>query len=324
MIALEDVQAAAARIATQVRRTPVIAAEAHNTPLSDGQVLLKLECLQASGSFKARGATNKLLSLSPRDLAAGIVTASGGNHGLAVARVASRAGVPATIFLPANVSPEKVAKLERWGARTRIVGQVWDESNEAAEAHAATSGAAYFHPFADPLVVAGQGTVALEILEQVPDVDTIVIAIGGGGLISGIATAAKALKPSVRILGVEPRGAPTLHACLAAGRLVALDDVTTAVPTLAARQTDEAILVMVRQNVERVVLIEDNDMRSAARWLWFEMGIAADLGGSAAVAALLAGHIRPHPGERVCALVGGAGADGIAADLRAAPTPSMS
>jgi threonine dehydratase len=313
MIALADVQAAAARIATYVRRTPVLAAEALESPLPAGQLFLKLECLQTSGSFKARGATNKLLSLSPDDLAAGVVTASGGNHGLAVARVASRAKVPATIFLPANVSPEKVGKLERWGARTQIVGRVWDEANEAALAHAAATGAAYFHAFADPLVVAGQGTVGLEILEQVPDVDTIVIAIGGGGLIGGIATAAKALKPSVRILGVEPRGAPTLHACLAAGRLVTLDHVTTSVPTMAARQTTEANLAIVSANVDRVVLIEDDDMRSAARWLWFEMGIAADLGGSAAVAAVLAGHITPQPGERVCALVGGAGADGTVA-----------
>jgi len=214
-------------------------------------------------------------------------------------------------LLPSNVSPEKVGKLERWGAQTRIVGAVWDDSNRAALAHAEASGAVYFHPFADPLVVAGQGTVGLEMLEQDPDIGTIVVAIGGGGLISGIATAAKAMKPSIRVIGVEPSGAPTLHACLEAGRLVALDRIATAVPTLAALQTDERIFDVVRRSVDRIVLIEDEDMRSAARWLWFELGIAADLGGAAAVAALLSGRLKTAAGERVCALIGGAGADGI-------------
>lgn len=312
MIALDDVRAAARRIAGHVRRTPMMEAEALQRTISGAPISLKLEYLQATGSFKARGATNKLRA-TPRDqLAKGIVTASGGNHGLATARAGRLADVPTTIFLPENVSPPKVAKLRQWGADVRIGGAVWDESNVAALAHAERTGAAYFHPFADPLIVAGQGTVGLEVMEQAPSVDTILVAIGGGGLISGLATAVKALKPSVRIIGIEPVGAPTLHASLQAGRVVTLDTVTTSVPTMAARRTDERIFEIVRQHVEGVILVTDEEMKAAAQWLWFELGIAADLSGAASIAALMTGKFRAAAGSHVCALICGAGPDGIA------------
>jgi threonine dehydratase len=312
MIALDDVKAAAGRIAGHVRRTPMMEAEALQRTVTDARMSLKLEYLQATGSFKARGATNKLLATPPEQLAKGIVTASGGNHGLATARAGSLVGVPTTIFLPENVSPPKLAKLRQWGADTRVGGAVWDETNVAALAHVERTGAAYFHPFADPLIVAGQGTVGLEILEQAPTVDTILVAIGGGGLIAGLATAVKALRPSVRIIGIEPVGAPTLHASLQAGRVVTLDAVTTCVPTMAARRTDEQIFEIVRRHVEQVVLVTDEEMKAAAEWLWFELGIAADLSGAASIAALMSGKFRAEAGSHVCALICGAGPDGIA------------
>jgi threonine dehydratase len=311
MIAFQDVVDAAGRIAGQVRATPIIKANALRQPISEAAVTLKLEFLQATGSFKARGATNKLLSMTRESIAKGIVTASGGNHGLATARAGSLAGVAATIFLPANAAPSKVEKLRSWGATVEIVGEVWDESNEAALAYAARTGAAYFHPFADPLVVAGQGTVALELLEQESSIDTLLVAIGGGGLISGMAVAAKALKPSIRIIGVEPTGAPTLHASLRAGRVVTLDRVTTAVPTMAARRTDERVFDLVRRHVDDIILIADEEMKEAARWLWFEMGIASDLSGAAAIAALRTGRFAAPRGAHIGALVCGAGPDGI-------------
>ena len=313
MITIADIEAARERIAPRVRRTPVMALTQTKDGVGiGGRVSLKLESLQVTGSFKARGAMNRLLTTPAEAIARGLVTASGGNHGLAVARTAAVAGVPATIYLPSNVSPAKVGKLKGWGAQIEIVGDVWDQANEAALAHAERTGAAYFHPFADPAVVAGQGTLGLEILEDLPDVDTILVAIGGGGLIAGLATAVKARRPAVRIVGIEPTGSPTLHACLEAGACVALPAVTTGVPTMACRQTDPRIYDVVRRTVDGIVLVSDEAMQEAARWLWFEAGIAADLSGAASIAALRAHAAllsdRPH----VCALICGAGPEGTA------------
>src|SRR5262249_14124818 len=155
-------------------------------------------------------------------------------------------------------------------------------------------------------------TLALDMLEDLSDVDSIVVAIGGGGLIAGLSTAVKALRPSVRIIGVEPEGSPTLFASVKAGHVVTLPEVTTAVPTMACRRTDERVFDAVRRNVDDIVLVSDEAMRTAARWLWFEMGIAADLSGAASVAALQQGKVAARDGEHVCALICGAGPDGIA------------
>jgi threonine dehydratase len=188
---------------------------------------------------------------------------------------------------------------------------VWDEANRAAMAHVERSGATYVHPFADAAIMAGQGTIALELFRDDPGIDTLIVAIGGGGLIAGIATAAKALNPAMRIVGVEPTGAPTLHASLAAGRIVELSEITTSVPTMAARKTEAINFDIIRRHVAEVVLVSDGEMREAAQFLWFESGLAVDLSGAAAVAALLTGRVRAEAGKRTCALVCGAGADGI-------------
>lgn len=311
MICLDDIKAAAGRIAPYIRRTPTIAVEGVFEAVTEARLMLKLECLQATGSFKARGATNKLLSMPGEAIAGGIVTASGGNHGLAVARAARLAGVPATVFVTESATAEKRKKLKRWGAEVKVLGAIWNETNEAALAFAEEKGAAYFHPFADPAVVAGQGTLGLELLDAVPDVDTVLVAIGGGGLISGMAVALKALKPSVRIIGIEPYGSPTLKACLDAGRLTRLDVVTSRVATMSCGLTDQNIYETVREHVDNIVLVSDESMVEAARWLWFELGIAADLSGAAAVAALRAGAVNFGCSEVVGALICGAGADGL-------------
>lgn len=312
MIAITDVLTAAERIGDNVRLTPVIAADHLQVELARGaEVTLKLELLQVTGSFKARGATNKLMNTVPAVLAKGIVAASGGNHGLATARAGFLSQVPTTIFLPDNAAPSKIEKLKLWGAETRIVGSVWHEANAAALEHVARTGAAYFHPFADPHVVAGQGTVALEILEQIPDVDTILVAMGGGGLISGIGTVIKALRPGTRVIGIEAAGCPVLLKALEAGENRGLEEVTTSVATMACARTEDAIFEIVRNTVHEIVLVEDREMLQAARWLWFEMGLAADLSGAAAIAALREGRINTRPGERICAIICGAGPDGI-------------
>ncbi|TPM98558.1 threonine/serine dehydratase [Mesorhizobium sp. B2-1-5] len=316
MIGLDDVRSAAERIAPYIRSTPVVKATATRQPLADAEVWMKLEALQPTGSFKARGATNRLLTTPRQELAAGIVTASGGNHGLATARAATIAGVTATVFVPETAEPAKIDKLRAWGAEVRIEGAVWDATNRAALALAKERNAAYFHPFADPQVVAGQGTIGLELIEALPDLDVALIAIGGGGLIAGISTALKALKPSIRIVGIEPTGSPTLQASLAAGHVVTLPSVTTRITTMACGRTDERIFSIVRDHVDEIVLVDDEDMREAARWLWFEFGIAADLSGAAGIAALRSGKLRLPPRAKVATLICGAGNNGIGPDNR--------
>ncbi|WP_332686589.1 threonine ammonia-lyase [Bosea sp. (in: a-proteobacteria)] len=314
MIGLEEIQDARWRIAPHIRKTPLLPyAQTSTGEDFGGGVTLKLELLQAAGSFKGRGAMNRLLTLSPEQLQRGVVTASGGNHGLAIARSAHVLGAKAKIFLPSNVVADKVAKLKKWGADVEIVGAVWDDANAAALAHAEKTGATYAHPFSDPVVVAGQGTLGLDILDEMPEVDVILVAIGGGGLITGLSTAVKALRPQTRIVGIEPYGSPTLHACLEAGKLVTLDRLETRVATMSCRRTDQAIYEAVAKNVDEIVLVSDEEMEQAARSLWFEFGLAADLSGAAAVAALQAKRFVPASGSKVCALVCGAGTDGTAA-----------
>ena len=312
MINVEDVRKAAVRIAPYVRTTPLLTARClKDDSFPNVELWLKLECLQVTGSFKARGVANKLLSLSGEAIRRGIVTASGGNHGLAVAYAGWLGKTTAWVFVPENISPEKAKKLQGWGAEVTITGRHWHEANQEALAFAEREGLAYFHPFADPAVIAGQGTVALELLQQAPEVDDLLVAIGGGGLISGISLTAKTLRPSIRIIGVEPTGAPTLYESVKAGHVVELPAITTSVPTLAALKTEPINLEIVQRHVDEIVLVTDEEMREAARWLWFELGVAADFSGAASVAALRSGKVRPGTGRRVCALVSGAGPDGL-------------
>jgi len=311
MITLSDVQQARDRIAGQIRLTPVMDLARTREPLPvAAEVVAKLELHQVTGSFKARGAMSRLTDLPPGQIACGIVAASGGNHGVAVARAASVAGQAARIYVPSGVSPAKAAVMRGWGATVTIAGDEFATADAAARADVAQTGATYFHPFADPQVVAGQGTIGLELVEQAGDFDTLVVAIGGGGLIAGLGTVIRALRPGVRIIGVEPVGSPTLAASLKAGHLVALDAVTSRVPTMSCRKTDERIFQTARGVIDDILLIEDDDMLAAARWLWREFAIAADLAGAATTAAL-----QVHPAafagsRRICALVCGAGLEG--------------
>ena len=303
---LADIQKAQSRIAPYLRRTPLLTAD-------EPGLWLKLENLQATGSFKARGAMHKLSTLDDAARARGLVTASGGNHGAAVAFAGRQAGVPTAIYVPDNTADLKRRKIQSFGAELVVEGGYFDEANDAALARAERDGRTYIHPFADPAVIAGQGTVALEILADLPEVTTILVAIGGGGLIAGIALAARALKPEVRIIGIEPVGCPTLKASLAAGRVVALERIETRVATMAARTTAAINLEIAAEHVEAIVLVEDDAMLEAARHLWLTYGIAADLSAAAGLAALRCGAYRPGPNERLCALVCGAGDEGVAA-----------
>ncbi|WP_417512826.1 threonine ammonia-lyase [Minwuia sp.] len=307
----DDIEAARGRIARAVRRTPLLHARpvAGRDPGCD--LFLKLENLQIAGSFKARGAANTVLSLDRASLQRGLVTASGGNHGLGVAAAAQAAQVPAVIHLSTNATPDKVKRLQAFGAEVVLEGEVWDDANALALARAAQDGSTYVHPFAQPSVIAGQGTVALELLEDLPDVETVVVAIGGGGLISGMATALKAKRPKVRVIGVEAEGAPTLKRSREAGELVTLEKITSKVATLSPRRSAEINLRIVQELVDDIVLVSDAEMKDAARWLWSDFGIGAELAGAAGMAAVLQRRFSFRPDEKVGVLVCGAGTDGL-------------
>lgn len=311
-VTLADIEAAAVRIERAVRRTPTIAAEPLKDSLPIGDLRLKLENLQVTGSFKARGASNALFSLPREEIGRGIITASGGNHGLAVAYAGWRAKTRAVIYLPNSTPSSKIEKLKAWGAEVVIEGEVWDDARDAAIEVAERENLTFVHPFSDPSVIAGQGTVGIEFLEDDPGLDYLFVAIGGGGLISGVATAVKTMKPSIVVIGVEPTGAPTLKESLAAQELVTLPQIATVAGTLAPRRSAEINLEIISRNVDEVVLVTDEEMQHAARSLWFELGIAAELSGAAALAAVQRNRYGLPKDARVGVLVCGAGTDGIA------------
>ncbi|MBM3548864.1 MAG: threonine/serine dehydratase [Alphaproteobacteria bacterium] len=306
---LAEFRAAAARIKGLVRRTPMM--QSCGPVTSGPDIALKLECLQITGSFKPRGAVNALKSLPDEAIRRGIITASGGNHGKAVAYAGRIAKTRAVVYLPKSAPPEKAATIRAFGAEPITFGEVWDDSNAEAKRHAEREGMTYIHPFGDEPVILGQGTLGLEVLEDLPEVDIVLTAIGGGGFAAGVATAIKAAKPGVRIIGIEPVGAPTLHDSVKAGKLVTLDRIESRVSTLSAKRSDQINLDLIGKNVERIVLVTDEQMRDAARWLWKELGIAAELSGAASVAALLTGKVELPKNAKVCAVICGAGSDGI-------------
>ncbi len=312
MIEIQDIQHAQQRIHSYVRHTPLL----HVGPVKravpfSSSLYLKLECLQITGSFKARGAVNKVLSLSPHEAAAGLVTASGGNHGLGLAYAGRLVHAPTYIYLPQSAPQAKARKLEEWEAHVIYEGEVWDDANRAALATAEDNGRTYVHPFADPAVIAGQGTIGLEIVRELPDVDSVLVAIGGGGLISGVGSAVKALHPAIKVIGIEPMGAPTLQRSLQAGKLVELDTIKTRAVSLAPRLSAQLNLDIAQRFVDEIVLVSDEEMREGARWLWREVGVAAEIGSAAPLAALLTGKVQVTPGQKVCAIICACGDDGI-------------
>jgi threonine dehydratase len=287
-------------IAPYVRRTPTAGADGADFGLPSLPLTLKLEQLQHAGSFKARGAFANLLL---RDLpAAGVVAASGGNHGAAVAYAALRLGVRAKVFVPAVSSPAKTARIRAYGAELAIVGERYADALAAAEEWAARSGALQVHAFDQVETLLGQGTLGLELAEQAPDLDTLLVAVGGGGLIGGIAAW---YAGGVRIVGVEPAAAPTLTEALRAGRPVDAPAGGIAADSLAPRRVGELMLPIASAHVDRVVLVADEAIRGAQQALWDGARLVAEPGGAAAFAALLAGGYRPAAGERVGVVVSG-------------------
>jgi threonine dehydratase len=309
---LDLIQAARERIRPYVRHTPV----APRPPLADDlprQLRFKLENMQVVGSFKPRGVFNTLLQLDEKTRSRGVVAASGGNHGVALAYAANRLGIPATVYLPATASPDRVARVGVWGARVIQHGTAWDDAHAAAIAFAEAEGLPYVHPFDAETTLAGQGTLGLELLDDLPDVDCVLIAIGGGGLIAGMAAAIRAIKSHVFIYGVEPTGAPSMLHSMEAGRLTPLNEVRTIADTLAPRSVSERTLALTEQLVEDIVLVDDAAMINAMRWLWLNLNQLVEPAGAAVIAALQTGAIDVSRFQCPVALIcgGNASADSV-------------
>ena len=276
-----DVLAARGRLEGVARRTP-LERSAWLSESAIADVFLKLETQQRTGSFKLRGAFNAVASLTPAERARGLVTASAGNHGQGVALAARLVGARATVFVPADAPEGKKRRIARHGAELREVEGGYDEAHHAAEAHAAASRARFVHAFSDPAVVAGQGTGGLEIAERLPEVRTIVVPVGGGGLAAGIGIVARALGTGARVVGVQTDRTAAMHASLAAGRLVSPEYGPTLCEGLSG-DVDERSLALARELLDRVVLVGEDAVRRAMRALYGEEGNVAE--GSAAVAA---------------------------------------
>jgi len=298
-----DIRHARDRIASHVRVTPVLEPGTGAFGL-DQPVTLKLELLQHTGSFKPRGAFNKMLASDVRDV--GVIAASGGNFGLAVAYAARSLGHRAEIFVPDTSPATKIDRVRQQGADVHVIPGYYHEASVAAHERAAESGALWMHPFDQPEVVAGGGTVGMEIAEQVPDADTVLVAIGGGGLIAGIGAW---FQGDVRVVGVEPEGCPTMYAALEAGEPVDVAVGGIAADSLGPRRVGGIAFDIARAFVDRVVLITDEAVREAQRRLWQDIHVVAEPGGAASLAALLSGAYRSAPGERVVVLICGANAD---------------
>jgi threonine dehydratase len=295
------IEAVAARIQPHLRVTPVIDVAIGAPGRRPISIVLKLEQLQHAGSFKTRGAFANLLL---RDVpAAGVVAASGGNHGAAVAYAAQQLGMPARIFVPTVSSPAKIARIRSYGADLVVGGDRYADALAASEVFAAESGALPVHAFDQPETLLGQGTLARELLAQRPEVTTIVAAVGGGGLLGGVTAWCAG---HVTVVGVEPVDAPTLTAALAAGRPVDAPTGSVAADSLAPKQVGGLMFPLAQAHVAAVVCVTDQEIRAAQAALWDTLRLVVEPGGSAAFAALLSGAYAPADGERVAVVVSGA------------------
>ena len=284
-----------------VRHTPIIAVDARDFDLDGPPLVMKLELLQHTGSFKPRGAFANLLTRSAPTV--GVAAASGGNHGAAVAYAANRLGIRATIFVPHITSPAKLERIRGYGAELVVAGDRYADALAASEDFVTRTGALAIHAYDQPETIIGQGTVGLEIEEDAPKIDTLLVGVGGGGLIAGIAVWCAG---RIRIVAVEPELSPTLHDALAAGRPIDAPAGGIAADSLAPRRVGELMFPIARNFVGRSVLVSDNAIRSAQRALWAALRVVAEPGGAAALAALLSGAYQPSRGERVAVLLCGA------------------
>lgn len=307
----QSVAAVESRIRPYVRLTPVLTIDRAELGLPPGPLTIKLELMQHSGSFKVRGAfTNLLLRDIPE---AGVAAASGGNHGAAVAYAASVLGIPARIFVPEVSSPAKVSRIRSYGADLVIEGATYSEALAVSQGWIAGSGALPIHAYDQRETILGAGTTGLELLRQAPDATAVLAAVGGGGLLAGLATAVMTGADAAgrRVIGVEPEGAPTMTAALAAGRPADAPAGSIAVDSLAPRRVGELTYAVAAEHVHSIVLVTDDAIRAAQALLWERLRVVAEPGGCAAIAALISGRYQPESGESVAVVLSGANTSAV-------------
>lgn len=308
MIEYRDVQAAQARIASHIIRTPLLRVPALDEALGC-QVYLKHEGFQAIGAFKIRGALNKALSLSEEELGRGLVCASSGNHAQGVAYAAHKLGAQAVIVMPTNANPVKLAGVKSFGGQVELVGTLSSQREERAAQLVREQGMVEIHPYADPFVAAGQGTLALEVLEDLPDASLIAAPIGGGGLISGIATAVKGAAPQVRTVGVEPAGAPRYTRSRAEGRPVQLESVQTIADGTRTDHANPDNFAVIQARVDELYTVEDRWIEEAMRLLMTAAKVVAEPSSALPVAAALCGALPVRPEDKAVFVLSGGNAD---------------
>jgi len=299
---------ARARVAPVVHHTPLL----HSSTLSrltGYDVWLKAEVFQRGGSYKVRGPSNKLPQLSPEQRRNGVICSSAGNHAQGVAIAAAALGVPATVVMARGATPAKIAATEGYGAAVVLHGDIWDEANAEALRLAEERDLAFVHPFDDIQLIAGQGTVGLELLDDCPDVDTVVVPIGGGGLISGVAAAVKGRKPDTRIVGVESSGAPAMKLSVEAGELVTLERLDCRIDGLKVQRVGANTFAIVRELVDRLVTLPDGEIFDAVLWTMSRCKLVVEGAAAAPVAALLAGAVEARPGAKVVCVISGGNVD---------------
>ncbi len=298
-----DILAAAKRIRPVARRTPLEPAPQLGPPLPK-PLFLKLENWQRTGSFKVRGALNRLMLLSENERAAGVVTASAGNHGLGVAFAAERLGISATIVVPDQASEAKIAALSRYPVTLVQKGADYDDAELYGRALALERGATFIHAFDDPEVIAGQGTIGWEILEELPETARLVVPIGGGGLISGVALAAKSIRPEVEIVGVQPQASPAMIRALEAGAVVETPFQPTVADGLAGRFVSQRTLELTQRYVDQVVAVSEESILSAMKWMMQQMHMLVEGSAAVGLAALLEETIPAVPAPVVVVVTG--------------------
>ena len=308
MLDAEEVHAARDRVAETARHTPLEYSHTFSE-MTGADVRLKLETFQRTGAFKIRGATNRIATLPEAEREAGIVTASAGNHAQGVALAASRLGVDSLVVMPENAPVSKVKATRSYGARVELHGVDYDAAAERAREIEAAEGRYYLHAFDDEMVMAGQGTLGLEVVEDCPGVETVVVPVGGGGLISGVATAVKDHDPSIRVVGVQAEGAASLPESLERGERVTLDSVNTIADGIATRSVGEKTSEVIRERVDGVVTVGEDDIAVALTTLLERGKTLVEGAGAVPLAALLAGAFDYAGDETVVPLLCGGNID---------------
>ena len=306
-LSLADIQAAQARIKKSLYLSPCTKSETFSK-LTNNSVYLKLDNLQRTGAFKERGALNKLLTMSQEDRARGVIAASAGNHAQGVAYHASLHGIKAQILMPLTTPLTKVSATKGYGAEVVLHGANYDEACAEAIRRSQAQHLTFIHPFDDEAVIAGQGTLGLEMLQQCQDVEAIVVPIGGGGLISGIACAVKETNPKVKIYGVQPARLPSMEVALAAGKPVVLSPAATIADGIAVLRTGDNTLQLVKKYVDQVVTVTEEEIANAILLLLEREKTLAEGAGAAAIAAVL-NYKLPLAGKKVVVLVSGGNID---------------